>query len=90
MRIKDLEVQLSYMQDDSRKVQQENMEKLAKINELQLKITSLEEKNREIEVWKARCTHLQTSQTSEIEDLKRQYDATLQHRLVNLIYLYFC
>jgi len=78
-----LEDQINSLNNELQRLRQENMQKTRTIEEYNVKITVIEDREREIEGWKERYNQLQLSHNKEIEQLGTYYEGMFKDRLVN-------
>ena len=82
-RIAYLEDQLNSLNTENQRLRQEIIQKSKTIEEYNVKITLLDDRNREIDVWKQRYDQLQNNHNNEIRQLEAYYDDMLKSRIVS-------
>jgi len=77
-----LEDQIASLNNELQRLRQENIQKTRTIEEYNVKITLIEDREREIEGWKERYNQLQISHSKELEQLRVYYEDMFKGRLV--------
>jgi len=77
-----LEDQIASLNNELQRLRQENIQKTRTIEEYNVKITLIEDREREIEGWKERYNQLQLSHSKELEQLRVYYEDMFKGRLV--------
>ena len=77
-----MEDQIASLNNELQRLRQENIQKTRTIEEYNVKITLIEDREREIEGWKERYNQLQLSHSKELEQLRVYYEDMFKGRLV--------
>jgi len=81
---KDLEERLKTLNTELQLSRQENAQKSLEIEDLKSKTRLIDEKDRELYIWKEKYDLLQRKQSEEIINIRRQFDAELRIKVIFL------